>query len=134
MFKRIVILFTVICLAVGLSGCKFSIRNTVEDQATTLPPLRIDSNLVCQITDIEGNRCTVTILEGNSTYDAEDEIYVTYQSVSQNQRLRRGDVISLTYNYVTDVSAIGNTPHIAAQSVTVIQDYTPPETTEGTTE
>ena len=134
MSKRIIILFTVICMAICMTGCHFSIRKTVEDKDTTLPPLRIDSSLVCSVDSIEGNRCLVTVLEGNGTYDADDEVYVTYESVAKKEQLHRGDVITFSYNYVTDVSAIDDMPHITVETVTIVKDYTPPTTAPDATE
>ena len=137
MSKRFTALFTFICLIIGLSGCNFSIRDTVESKDTSLPPLRIDSSLVCSVVSIEDNRLFVVILEGNNNYDKGDEIYVTYETVSKDQSVQQDDVITFSYNYVSDVAAIKSTPHILAGEISIIRNYEPPvtepETTENTT-
>ena len=132
MTKRLIILFTLICLIVGLSGCNFSIRESVEGKNVTLPPLRIDSTLVCRITTMDGNRCYVKVLEGNGNYDKDDELYVTYESVAKKEQVHHEDVITFEYNYVTSVAAIGNVPHILVDEVTVIKNYVPPVEPENT--
>ena len=138
MTKRQIVTFILICMIISLSGCHFSIRDTVESKDASLPPLRIDSSLVCSVSSIDGNRLFVVVLEGNSNYDKDDEIYVTYETVAKDQTVQRGDVITFGYNYVTDVAAIKNTPHIMTDEIAVIPDYVPPtteaETAEGVTE
>ena len=138
MTKRFIVIFALICMIISLTGCQFSIRDTVESKEATLPPLRIDSSLVCSVRSVDGSRLLVTVLEGNSNYDEEDELYVTYEAVAKDQPVQRGDVITSEYNYVTDVAAIKSTPHITTAEITVIPDYVPPTTeavdTEATTE
>ena len=128
MSKRLIVLFLLVCMVVGLAGCKFSVRDTVEGKEATLPPLRIDSSLICSVTFIEGNRCQVVVLEGSGNYDPEDTLWVTYQSVAKDSTLRPDDVITFTFNYVTDVSSLNNLPHIAVEEITVLEDYVPPVT------
>lgn len=126
--KRLTLFFTLLCIIVSLSGCQFSIRNTVEGQDATLPPLRIDSSLVCSVQSIDGTRLHVVILEGNSNFNKDDEIYVTYETVEKDQTVQRNDVITFQYNYVTDVSAYAKLPHILAGQISIIPDYEPPAT------
>ena len=130
MKKRLIIILTLICMAVGLTGCNFSIRDTVEGKDATLPPLRIDSSLVCSVITVDGSRCYVKVLEGNSNYDIGDELYVTYEAVAKDQQIHHDDVITFEYNYVTDVAAIGDVPHIFVAEVNIIKNYVPPVTGE----
>ncbi len=125
MSKRLIVLFLLLCMVIGLSGCNFSVRDTVEGKDTTLPPLRIDSSLVCSVTSIEGNRCFAVVLEGNNNYDKDDTVYITYDSVKKDQSVKSGDVITLDYNYVTDVSAYKDRPHIHTDEVAIVKDYKP---------
>ena len=138
MLKRFILIFTLVCMILGLCGCNFSIRDTVESKEASLPPLRIDSSLVCSVISIDGNRLMVLVLEGNSNYDADDELYVTYETVAKDQTVKRNDVITFEYNYVTDVAAVKNTPHIMTEQITIIPNYVPPvtetESTEAATE
>ena len=138
MLKRSILIFTIVCMIFSLCGCHFSIRDTVESKEASLPPLRIDSSLVCSVISIDGNRLMVLVLEGNSNYDADDELYVTYETVAKDQAVKRNDVITFEYNYVTDVAAVKNTPHIMTEQITIIPNYVPPvtetESTEAATE
>ena len=56
-------------------------------------------------------------------------VYVTYQPADGSTSLKTGDIISVTYNYITDVSSISGIPHIITDTVSVLPDYIPPETT-----
>lgn len=126
MMKRMIALLTLIMMIACLAGCQGSLKETVEGKEATLPPVRIDSSLVCSVKSIIGNRITAVVLEGNSNYDQDDTVYITYEAVNSDQEVKTGTVISLTYNYVTDVAAIDGTPHIMVEEISVIKDYKPP--------
>lgn len=129
MLKRFLTLISLLVLLMCTAGCSFSLRNTVEvENAPSLPAFDLRSTLIVQVDSIDGSRCSATVLEENSTYDADDAVYITFTTVTGNQALRSGDIITLTYTYVDDVSAIGGTPHITVEEVTILTDYTPPET------
>ena len=132
MLKRLFALLALISVLLTLAGCNTSIRDTVEGKDATLPPLRIDSTLICSVTSIDGNRCAAVVLEGNNNYDKDDIIYVTYESVAKKLTPKHGDVITFSYNYVTDVSTYNKEPHIKTEKITILNDYVPPETTEET--
>lgn len=134
MLKRLILIFALICMIFSLGGCHFSIRDAVESNEASLPPLRIDSSLVCSIESIDGNRLLVLVLEGNSNYDKDDELYVTYETVAKDQTIQKNDVITFEYNYVTDVAAVKNTPHIMTEQIAVIPNYVPPTTEAEDTE
>ena len=130
MLKRIFMLFTLACLLLTLAGCNSSIRDTVEGKDATLPPLRIDSTLICSVVSVDGNLCQALVLEGNNNYDKDDTIYITFDSVRKDQSLFSNDVIAFSYNYVTDVSAHNDHPHIKTGEITILKDYTPPTATD----
>lgn len=129
MMKRFIALFMLICLLPVLAGCNSSLRNTVEGQEATMPPLRVDSTLICSVVSVTDNRCQAIVLEGNNNYDKDDTVYITFESVNKNQSLFYDDVITFSYNYVTDVSVYQNKPHIKTGEISIIKNYTPPETT-----
>jgi len=133
MLKRFFAMLVFTCLLVSLTGCNSSIRDTVEGKDATLPPLRIDSSLVCSVTSIDGNRCELVVLEGNNNYDTGDTVYVTYETVARKLAPHNNDVITFTYNYVTSVSSYNGEPHIQTEEITILDDYVPPKTTEETT-
>ena len=125
MLKRTFALITLVCLMLSLAGCNATIRDTVEGQEATLPPIRIDSTLICSVTSVEGNLCQTIVLEGNNNYDQDDTVYITFDSVKMDQSIKSGDVITVSYNYVTDVSAYKNKPHIHTEVLTILNDYMP---------
>ena len=125
MLKRLFAWMMLVCLMLTLAGCNSSIRDTVEGKEATLPPIRVDSTLICSVTSIEGNRCFAVVLAGNNNYDKDDIVYITYDSVKKDQTVKSGDVITLDYNYVTDVSAYKESPHIHTDEVAIINDYKP---------
>lgn len=129
MLKRLSALLALFCLLLCLAGCNSSIRDTVEGKDATLPPLRIDSTLICSVVSVADNRCQAIVLEGNNNYDRDDTIYITFDSVAKDQSLFYGDAITFNYNYVTDVSAFEGKPNIKTDEITILKDYTPPETT-----
>lgn len=128
MLKRLFALLTLTCLLLTLAGCNYSIRDTVEGKDTTLPPLRIDSTLICSVVSVNGNLCQALVLEGNNNYDKDDTVYITFESVKKDQSLFFDDVITFTYNYVTDVSTYNKKPHIQTEEINIIDDYVPPAT------
>lgn len=135
MYKRILALLCLVGLLICSTGCSFSLRDTVEgEDAPSLPSFHLSSTLICSVASIDVSHCTVTVLEDNSTYDKDDILYVTYETVADNQKLSVGDIVTFTYHYVSDVSVIDDTSHIAVDELTVLPEYTPPETTVKTTE
>lgn len=129
MLKRFFALLALSCLLLTLAGCNTSIRDTVEGNDATLPPLRIDSTLICSVVSVVDNRCQAIVIEGNNNYDRDDTVYITFDSVAKDQSLFYGDAITFSYNYVTDVSSFEGKPNIKTGEVTILKDYTPPETT-----
>lgn len=128
MLKRLFAFIALFCALLTLAGCNTSIRDTVEGKDTTLPPLRIDSTLICSVVSVNGNLCQALVLEGNNNYDKDDTVYITFESVKKDQSLFFDDVITFTYNYVTDVSTYNKKPHIQTEEITIIDDYVPPAT------
>ena len=129
MTKRLIAIISLLCLVIGLAGCKVNLRDTVEGNEEKMPAFDISSDLIGTVTSISGDCCTVTVLEDNAQYDKDDVVYVTYQPADGSTSLKTGDIINATYNYITDVSSISGIPHIITDTVSVLPDYTPPETT-----
>lgn len=129
MTKRLFAIISLLGLVIGLAGCKVNLRDTIEGNEEKMPAFDISSDLIGTVTSISGDCCTVTVLEDNAQYDKDDVVYVTYQPADGSTSLKTGDIISVTYNYITDVSSISGIPHIITDTVSVLPDYTPPETT-----
>ena len=81
--------------------------------------------MICSVTSVEGNLCQTIVLEGNNNYDQDDTVYITFDSVNKDQSIKSGDVITVSYNYVRDVSAYKNKPHIHTEVLTILNDYMP---------
>lgn len=135
MFRKITVLAILIALLLTLSGCNFSLKEEVEGKdAPTLPGFHFKSELICQIDHFEDGKCIAIVQEDNGTYDEDTEVYVTYASVTSDLSPTAGDYITFTYVYTTDVTAIDGTAHITTDEITILPEYTPPETTEATEE
>lgn len=132
MTKRIIAIISLLCLMMCLAGCKVNLRDTVEGGQADVPAFDLSSDLIGKVTAIYEGRCTVTVLEDNSHYDKDDVIYVTYTPEDDGITIRVGDIIRAHYDYITQVSSVASIPHITTGTITVLQDYTPPETTEAT--
>jgi len=135
MFKKITVLAAILALLLGLSGCNFSLKEEVEGKdAPTLPGFHFRSDLICQIDSFENGKCLATVQEDNGTYDKDTVVLITYDKVTDELSPTAGDYITFEYVYTTDVTAIDGTAHITVEEVTILPEYTPPETTAATEE
>lgn len=135
MCKKFAALAVFMALLFTLSGCNFSLREEVEGKdAPTLPGFHFRSELICQIDSFENGKCLATVQEDNGTYDKDTTVIITYETVTDDLSPTAGDYITLEYVYTTDVTAIDGTAHITVAEVTILPEYTPPETTAATEE
>lgn len=135
MSKKITALVAIVALLLTLSGCNFSLKEEVEGKyAPTLPGFHFRSDLICQIDSFENGKCLATVQEDNGTYDKDTVVLITYEKVTDELSPTAGDYITFKYVYTTDVTAIDGTAHITVEEVTILPEYTPPETTAATEE
>ena len=135
MSKKITALVAIVALLLTLSGCNFSLKEEVEGKdAPTLPGFHFRSDLICQIDSFENGKCLATVQEDNGTYDKDTVVLITYEIVTDELSPTTGDYITFEYVYTTDVTAIDGTAHITVEEVTILPEYTPPETTAATEE
>ena len=135
MYKKITALAAILALLLGLSGCNFSLKEEVEGKdAPTLPGFHFRSDLICQIDSFENGKCLATVQEDNGTYDKDTVVLITYEKVTDELSPTAGDYITFEYVYTTDVTSIDGTAHITVDEVTILPEYTPPETTAATEE
>ena len=135
MCKKITALAAIVALLLTLSGCNFSLKEEVEGKdAPTLPGFHFRSDLICQIDRFENGKCLATVQEDNGTYDKDTVVLITYEMVTDELSPTAGDYITFEYVYTTDVTAIDGTAHITVEEVTILPEYTPPETTAATEE
>ena len=135
MFRKFTALMAVVALLLTLSGCNFSLKDEVEGKdAPTLPGFHFRSDLICQIDRFENGKCVATVQEDNGPYDAETVVIITYESVVDDLSPTVGDYITFNYVYTTDVTSFDGMPHITVTELTILPEYTPPETTAPTEE
>lgn len=122
MRKMIALMLALVLAVTALCGC-----NILEmGEAPTLPKLEYDeSTLTCKVEFVNGRTCRVSVLEGDSHYDAATErrdadvVYVTYTSLEGNKSVQAGDTVTFTYSYNTDVTERDGEPHISVRILNV---------------
>ena len=122
MRKMIALMLAAVLVMTALCGC-----NILEmGEAPTLPKLDYDkSTLTCKVEFVNGRTCRVSVIEGDSHYDAASErrdadvIFVTYTSLAGNKSVQPGDTVSFTYSYNTDVTERDGEPHITVRILNV---------------
>ena len=122
MRKLIALTLAALLAMTALCGCNILEMGT----APTLPKLNYDeSTLTAKVEYVTGRTCRVSIIEGDSHYDAATEkrdadvIFVTYASLAGNKSVQVGNTVTFTYSYATDVTERDGTPHISVRILTV---------------
>ena len=122
MRKLIALTLAALLAMTALCGCNILEMGT----APTLPKLNYDeSPLTAKVEYVNGRTCRVSIIEGDSHYDAATEkrdadvIFVTYASLAGNKSVQVGNTVTFTYSYATDVTERDGTPHISVRILTV---------------
>ena len=152
MTKRLIAVILLLVVMILAAGCQEEIQNAQEEiknvveQGETPDFLTFDfsSTLICTVDEIIGNQCIAEVTEGNGNYDPETMVLISFEAVTEDADLKAGDVITFTYDYAVDVSAVTkyeskmdtyhNIPHIHTEEISTIPDYVPPETVPETTE
>ena len=122
MRKLIALTLAALLAMTALCGC-----NILEmGEAPTLPRLEYDvSTLTGQVEFVNGRTCRISILEGDSHYDAATEkreadvLFVTYSSLAGKQSVQVGNTVTFTYSYATDVTERDSDPHISVKVLLV---------------
>ncbi len=122
MRKLIALTLAAVLAMTALCGC-----NILEmGKAPTLPKLDYDSStLTGKVEYVNGRTCRISILEGDSHYDAATEryeadvVFVTYSSLAGSKSVQVGNTVTFTYSYTTDVTERDSDPHISVKVLTV---------------
>ena len=117
MFKKgFLLLLTVLSLcAMLMTGCG-------SDQKPTLPKLNLDgSELSGTVEYVNGRTCLLRVSEGDSHYDADDLVYLTYSAITGGKTVSVDNVVRFSYHYITDVSEYNGEPHITVNEVSVLE-------------
>lgn len=122
MRKLIALILAAVLAMTALCGC-----NILEmGKAPTLPKLDYDSStLTGKVEFVNGRTCRISVLEGDSHYDAATEkreadvLFVTYSSLAGKQSVQVGNTVTFTYSYTTDVTERDSDPHISVKVLVV---------------
>lgn len=122
MRKLIALTLAAVLVMTALCGC-----NILEmGKAPTLPKLSYDeSTLTGKVEFVNGRTCRVSVLEGDSHYDAATEkrdadvVFVTYTSLAGSKSVQVGNTVTFTYSYTEDVTERDSEPHISVKVLTV---------------
>ena len=122
MRKLIALILAAVLAMTALCGCNILELGT----APTLPKLSYDeSSLTGLVEYVNGRTCCISVLEGDSHYDAATEkreadvLFVTYSSLAGKQSVQVGNTVTFTYSYATDVTERDSDPHIAVKVLLV---------------
>ena len=122
MRKLIALMLAAVMVMTVLSGC-----NILEmGKAPTLPKLGYDeSTLTGKVEFVNGRTCRISVLEGDSHYDAATEkrdadvLFVTYAGLDGSKSVQVGNTVTFTYSYTEDVTERDGEPHITVRVLTV---------------
>ena len=85
-----------------------------------LPELNLGkSELTGTVEYINGRTCRVLITEGDSHFDEEDIIQVTYVNLVGSKAVSVGSTVSFSYDYTSQVAEHLGSPHITVHQVHV---------------
>ena len=122
MRKLTALILAAVMVMTLLCGCNILEMGTPP----TLPKLRYDeSSLSCKVEFVNGRTCRVSILEGDSHFDAATEkreadvIYVTFSDLTGKKSVQVGDTVSFSYAYASDVTERDGEPHISVRALHV---------------
>lgn len=122
MRKLIALTLAAVLAMTALCGCNILEIGTPP----TLPKLDYDSSsLVGQVEYVNGRTCRISILEGDSHFDAATEkrdadvLFVTYSSLEGSKSVQVGNRVSFDYSYTTDVTERDGEPHISVKVLNV---------------
>ena len=122
MRKLIALTLAAVMMMTVLSGC-----NILEmGKAPTLPKINYDeSTLTGKVEFVNGRTCRISVLEGDSHYDAATEkraadvLFVTYTALEGSKSVQVDNTVMFTYSYTEDVTERDGEPHITVRVLTV---------------
>ena len=121
--RKLILLTLAFALVMSaLCGCNILEAGTPP----TLPKMNYDeSTLTGTVEFVNGRTCRISILEGDSHYNAATEkreadvLFVTFSSLEGQKSVQIGDTVTFTYSYTEDVTERDGAPHISVQVLTV---------------
>lgn len=78
------------------------------------------STLTGTVEYVNGRTCRVLITEGDSHYDPDDVIQLTFVNLEGSKKsVQMGDTVKFEYNYISQVSEYLGSPHITVNQLYV---------------
>ena len=132
MYRRIFAFFSVLAAMLSLAACSFSMDSI---SLGPLDDIFKKDPIVCSVLEKNGQELTLLVLASDGHYDVDDELLVSYSTISGGSSVKVGDTVTFSYDYLTDVTAKGKFPYIVVDSIEHT-DFTPtePPTEESTEE
>lgn len=121
MNRRFFAFFIVLSMAVLLAGCGLSLESV---DLGPLNGLLKKDPIVCSVLEKEDQQLKLVVLSSDGYYDVDDELLVSYSSISGGTSVNVGDIITFSYDYLTDVTVKGDYPYIVVDSIQHT-DFTP---------
>ena len=109
-----IILSVALVLAL-LTGCGIEMISMPD-----LPKLDLGkSQLAGTVEYVNGRTCRVLLTEGDSHFDADDIIQLTYTNLVGSKSIGVGSTVRFDYDYTTQVAEYLGSPHITVNQVHV---------------
>ena len=78
------------------------------------------SSLTGQVDYVNGRTCRLIITSGDSHFDKDDEIQLTFTNLEGSKKsVQVGDTVRFQYDYVSQVSEFLGSPHITVNQIRV---------------
>ena len=123
MNRRFFAFFIVLSMVVLLAGCGFSLESV---DLGPLNGLLKNEPIVCSVLEKEDQQLKLVVLSSDGYYDVDDELLVSFSSISGGTRVNVGDSVTFSYDYLTDVTVRGDYPYSVVQSIQHT-DFSPTE-------
>jgi len=109
------VLIPLVLMLALLTGCGIEMISMPD-----LPEIELGkSQLVGTVEYVNGRTCRVRITEGDSHFDAEDIIQLTYTNLVGSKSIGVGSTVRFDYDYTTQVAEYLGSPHITVNQAHV---------------
>lgn len=123
MNRKIFAFICILALILSLSACGFSLDSI---DLGPLDDFFSKDPIVCSVLEKDGQELKLLVLSSDGYYDVEDKLLVSYSTISGGTSVKVGDIVTFSYDYLTDVTVKGDYPYIVVDSIEHT-DYTPTE-------
>ena len=114
--RKMRILLAAVLVLVLLTGCSIE---SIPMPSLPEPEDNL-SSLTGQVDYVNGRTCHVIITSGDSHFDQDDEIQLTFTNLEGSKKsVQVGDTVRFRYDYVSQVSELLGLPHITVNQIRV---------------